>query len=67
MDHQTTRRGALKCLGLGAGTLFSLAGGVLIPHSLAEAAEPGAKAKAFQGAAARRLVVHLAASEIVRG
>ena len=44
MDHQTTRRGALKCLGLGAGTLFSLAGGVLIPHSLAEAAEPGARA-----------------------
>ena len=43
MDHETTRRGALKCLGVGTGTLFALSGGVLVPFGLAEAAEPGAK------------------------
>jgi len=42
MDHDTTRRGALKCLGLGTGTLFALSGGVLSGFDLAQAAEPGA-------------------------
>ncbi len=34
MNHETNRRGALKCLGLGAGTLFTLSGGVLNAISL---------------------------------
>jgi len=38
MDHPTSRRGALKCLGAGATTLFVLSGGVLTPMSLAQAA-----------------------------
>jgi 3',5'-cyclic AMP phosphodiesterase CpdA len=42
MDHDPTRRGALKCLGVGAGTLFALSGGLLSGFDLAEAAEPGA-------------------------
>jgi 3',5'-cyclic AMP phosphodiesterase CpdA len=42
MDHDTTRRGALKCLGIGTGTLFALSGGVLSGFDLAAAAEPGA-------------------------
>ena len=45
MDHDPTRRGALRCLGLGAGTLFALNGGVLSGFDLAEAAEPGAAGK----------------------
>ncbi len=44
MDHDTTRRGALKCLGVGTGTLFALSGGVLSGFDLAQAAEPGAGA-----------------------
>ena len=44
MDHDTTRRGALKCLGIGTGTLFALSGGVLSGFDLAEAAEAGAGA-----------------------
>ncbi len=44
MDHDTTRRGALKCLGIGTGTLFALSGGVLSGFDLAQAAEPGAGA-----------------------
>ncbi len=39
MTLDTTRRGALTCLGLTAGTLFSLSGGVLTAAPLAEAAE----------------------------
>ena len=34
----TSRRGALKCLGLGAGTVFTLSGGILRAAALAEAA-----------------------------
>ncbi len=45
MDHDQTRRGALKCLGLGAGTLFALSGGVLSSLDLAEAAAPDAAGK----------------------
>ncbi|MDB5449369.1 MAG: metallophosphoesterase [Phenylobacterium sp.] len=45
MDYDPTRRGALQCLGLGAGTLFALSGGVLSGFDLAQAAEPGAAAK----------------------
>ena len=44
MEHDTTRRGALKCLGVGTGTLFALSGGVLSGFDLAQAAEPGAAA-----------------------
>jgi 3',5'-cyclic AMP phosphodiesterase CpdA len=39
MDHHPSRRGALQCLGLGAGTAFFLSGGVLRATSLAQAAE----------------------------
>src|SRR6201995_755188 len=35
----TSRRDALKCLGVGAGTLFTLSGGIFGAMSLAEAAE----------------------------
>ncbi len=42
MDHDPTRRGALKCMGLGAGTLFALSGGVFRGFDLAQAAQPGA-------------------------
>ena len=38
MDHHPNRRDALKCLGLGAGTLFTLSGGILSAAPLAEAA-----------------------------
>lgn len=38
MLDQTSRRGALKCLGVGAGTLFTLSGGVFGAVNLAEAA-----------------------------
>jgi hypothetical protein len=38
MDHDPTRRRALQCMGLGAGTLFALSGGVLNGVDLAEAA-----------------------------
>jgi 3',5'-cyclic AMP phosphodiesterase CpdA len=45
MPEQTSRRAALKCLGVGAGTLFTLSGGVFGATSLAEAAmgKPAAK------------------------
>jgi len=39
MAHEPTRRHALACMGLGAGTLFALSGGVFSAFSLAEAAE----------------------------
>ena len=39
MIHTSSRRGALKCLGLGAGTLFTLQGGVFSAFELAEAQE----------------------------
>ena len=45
MDHHQTRRGALRCLGMGAGSLFALSGGVLTSFDLARAAEPGAAAR----------------------
>jgi 3',5'-cyclic AMP phosphodiesterase CpdA len=38
MNDQPTRRGALKCLGMGAGTLFVLSGGVFEAIDLAQAA-----------------------------
>lgn len=38
MNHLTTRRDALKCLGLGAGTLFTLSGGLVDAIDLADAA-----------------------------
>lgn len=44
MDHDPSRRHALKCMGMGAGTLFALSGGVLSGFDLAAAAEPGAAA-----------------------
>ena len=47
MDHKTTRREALKCMGLSAGTLFSLSGGILTASSLANAAETGAGTPLF--------------------
>ena len=37
MDH-LTRRGALQCMGMGAGTLFSLSGGILTATALGDAA-----------------------------
>jgi len=39
LNQDTTRRGALACLGLTAGTLFSLSGGILTATPLAQAAE----------------------------
>ncbi|MBV8306789.1 MAG: metallophosphoesterase, partial [Gammaproteobacteria bacterium] len=43
-----SRRAALKCLGFGgAGTLFSLAGGVFTPIDLALAASEGARSSAL--------------------
>ena len=45
MDHQPTRRDALKCLGVGTGTIFALSGGVVTGFDLARAAEPGAAAR----------------------
>jgi len=39
MPLDIDRRGALRCLGLTAGTLFTLSGGVLTASSLAQAAE----------------------------
>ena len=44
MDHDPSRRQALKCMGMGAGTLFAISGGVLTGFDLAAAAEPGAAA-----------------------
>ena len=44
MEHDPTRRGALQCLSLGAGVLFTLSGGMLRGVDLASAAEPGAMA-----------------------
>ena len=41
MDHKLTRRGALQCMGLGAGTLFTLSGGLLTASSLAQAQPAG--------------------------
>jgi len=38
MDDQTSRRGALRCLGVGAGTLFTLSSGVFGAIDLSEAA-----------------------------
>ncbi|MGN6516890.1 MAG: metallophosphoesterase family protein [Rhizomicrobium sp.] len=38
MTIETTRRGALKCLGVGTGTLFTLSGGVFGAIDLADAA-----------------------------
>ena len=35
MQHVQSRRAALQCLGLGAGTLFALSGGVLTGVDLA--------------------------------
>lgn len=43
MSHEVDRRGVLTCLGLGAGTLFSLSGGVLHAAPLAKAARPAGK------------------------
>ena len=45
MDQDLSRRGALRCLGIGAGTFFALSGGVLGGIDLSRAAEPGAAAK----------------------
>jgi len=42
MDDHPTRRAALKCMGVGTGTLFALSGGVLTGFDLAQAGEPGA-------------------------
>jgi 3',5'-cyclic AMP phosphodiesterase CpdA len=42
VEHDPTRRTALRCMGIGTGTLFALAGGVLTGFDLAQAAEPGA-------------------------
>ena len=39
MNPTVTRRGALKCLGMGAGTLFTLSSGVFSAFDLADAAE----------------------------
>jgi 3',5'-cyclic AMP phosphodiesterase CpdA len=39
MTDPTSRRDALKCLGVGAGTLFTLSGGVLSAFDIAEAKE----------------------------
>jgi 3',5'-cyclic AMP phosphodiesterase CpdA len=38
MDHKTSRREALRCMGIGAGTLFTLSGGILTATGLADAA-----------------------------
>jgi 3',5'-cyclic AMP phosphodiesterase CpdA len=38
IDETTSRRGALKCLGLGAGTLFTLSSGIFSAVDLAQAA-----------------------------
>ncbi len=45
MDHDRSRRHALKCMGMGAGTIFALSGGVLTGFDLAAATERGAAAK----------------------
>ena len=42
MNYDPTRRSALRCMGIGAGTLFSLSSGVLSGFDLAQAAQPGA-------------------------
>src|SRR5580698_5307357 len=39
---QITRRGALRCMGIGAGTLFSLSGGLLTASALAQTQGEGA-------------------------
>src|SRR5690348_15026574 len=38
MTIETTRRGALKCLGVGTGTLFTISGGIFSAIDLADAA-----------------------------
>ena len=45
MTHETNRRDALKCLGLGAGTVFALNGGVFSALSLDQAAAAPAHTK----------------------
>ena len=45
MTDETTRRGVLRCLGIGTGTLFALSGGVLTGYDLADAAEPGSASR----------------------
>ncbi|HEX4741256.1 MAG TPA: metallophosphoesterase [Caulobacteraceae bacterium] len=59
MDHDPTRRTALRCMGIGTGTLFALAGGVLTGFDLAQAAEPRAGM-----AAGRPLFVQISDSHI---
>ena len=59
MDRQPTRRHALACMGMGAGTLFALSGGVLSSFSLADPA--AAKAA---GAAGTPLFVQISDSHI---
>ena len=39
MTNPTSRRDALKCLGVGAGTLFTLSGGVFSAFDIADAQE----------------------------
>lgn len=47
MEYKSTRRGTLKCMGMGAGTLFALSSGVLTAFDITEAAaKPRAMAKA---------------------
>src|SRR4030088_1072010 len=41
MTDTTSRRDALKCLGVGAGTLFTLSGGILSAFDMAEAQPMG--------------------------
>jgi 3',5'-cyclic AMP phosphodiesterase CpdA len=57
MDAQPTRRHALACMGLGAGTLFALSGGVLTSFSLADPA-------AAKGAVDNPLFVQISDSHI---
>ena len=45
MDHNISRRGALRCMGMGAGTLFTLSGGILLPMGLAQAQGAAAQGK----------------------
>jgi 3',5'-cyclic AMP phosphodiesterase CpdA len=58
MDSQPTRRHALACMGMGAGTLFALSGGVLSGFALTEAAE------AKTGVAGTPLFVQISDSHI---
>jgi 3',5'-cyclic AMP phosphodiesterase CpdA len=45
MDHNTSRREALRCMGIGAGTLFTLSGGILTATGLADAASAATRGK----------------------